>query len=64
MTSADFSQLTFFDRASYLMFPHVCETSRGKVNNFHSMYPQHLHFVVRVVFGLRFVLQAHPNDCA
>jgi len=46
------------------MFQHVYETSRGKVNNFHSMHPHHLHFAVRVVFGLCFVWQAHPNDCA
>ena len=60
MTSADFSQQTFFDRVSYLLFQHVCETSRGKINNFHSIYLQHLHPDVRVAFGLRFVWQAHP----
>lgn len=64
MTSADFSQQTFFDRVSYLLFLHVCETSRGKVNYFHSMYPHYLHSIVRVVFGLRFVAQTHPNGYA
>jgi hypothetical protein len=64
MTSADFSQQTFFDRASYFLFQHVCETSRGKADNFHSMHPHHLHFAVRAVFGLCFVWQAHPNGCA
>ena len=64
MTSADFSQQTFYDHASYSMFLHLCETSRGKVNYFHSMNPHHLHYVVCVVFGLRSVLQTHPNEYA
>jgi len=35
-------------------FPYACEISRGKVNNFLSIYPHHLHLDVRVV--LDFVL--------
>lgn len=45
----------------HTLFPHVREISRGKTNNLHSMYPHHLHPNVRVVLGLRFVLQAHPH---
>jgi hypothetical protein len=44
------------------MFPHVCETSHGKTINLHSIYPHHLQYCVRVIFGLRFVLQAHPHS--
>jgi len=41
-------------------FLHVCEISRGKTNNLHSMYPHHLHSDFRVVLGLRFVWQTRP----
>ena len=42
------------------LFPHVCETSHGKTINLHSIYPHHLQCCTRVIFGLRFVWQAHP----
>ena len=51
-----------FNRASYLMFPHVCEISHGKTINLHPIYPHHLQYYVRVIFGLRFVWQAHPHS--
>jgi len=35
-------------------FPHVCETSRGKTNNLHPIYPHHLHSGVRVVIWTSF----------
>ena len=44
----------------HTLFPHVREISHGKTIHFPSMYPHHLHWYVRVVIGLRFVLQAHP----
>ena len=56
--------LTSHNKPFSTLFQHVCEISHGKVNNFHSMYPHHLHPVVRVVFGHRFMLQTHPNGYA
>jgi hypothetical protein len=32
-----------FSTVLHTSFPHVCEISRGKTNNLHSMYPHHLH---------------------
>ena len=45
-----------------MMFPHVCEISHGKTINLHSIYPHHLQCCVRVIFGLRFGLQARPHS--
>lgn len=42
------------------LFPFVRETSRGKTIHFHSMYPHHLRFHIRIAFGLRLVKQTHP----
>ena len=59
MTSADFSQqlLAVFQKKK---LSHVCETSRGKIDNFLSIYLHHLLPCIRVAFGLRFVLQTRP----
>src|SRR5690606_11425316 len=54
--------LTSHSRASYLLFSHNCETSHGKTINLHSIYPHHLQCCARVIFGLRFVRQAHPHS--
>ena len=45
-----------------MMFPHVCESSHGKTINLHSTYPHYLQCCVRVIFGLRFVMQARPRS--
>lgn len=62
LTSHDKSFPTVF----HTLFPHVRETSRGKINNFHSIHPHHLHSNVRVVldfvlFGKLIPLEM-PND--
>src|SRR5690606_8274531 len=36
----------------HTLFPHVHETSRGKINNLHPISPPHLHSGVRIIFGL------------
>lgn len=43
------------------MFPHVCEISHGKTINLRSIYPHHLQCRVRVIFGLRLVMQTRPH---
>ena len=44
------------------MFPHVCEISHGKTINLRSIYPHHLQYCARVIFGLCFVMQARPHS--
>jgi len=46
----------------HTLFPHVCEISHGKTINLHPIYPHHLQCCVRVIFGLRFVMQARPHS--
>ena len=48
----------------HTLFPHVHEISRGKTDNLLPVSPPHLHSGVRVVFGFRFVWQAHPAGYA
>jgi hypothetical protein len=41
-------------------FPHVHETSAGKLAPLHPIYLLHLHRKPRIAFGLRFVAQTRP----
>ena len=52
MTSADFSQQALLRISDFLLY--VCETSPGKNDNFHSMWPPYLLYRVRV--ALDFIL--------
>ena len=59
MASADFSRQLL--AMYHTPFQHVRETSRGKADNFHSMYPHNLHHNARVAFGFRLVWQTRPR---
>ncbi len=62
MASADFSRQLL--SVHLTMFQYVRETSRGKTINFHPISPPYLHLAVRVIFGLRLVLQSYPSEYA
>ena len=60
MSSADFSPqlLAVLPKKKR---PHVRETSPGKANNFHPIYPHHLLCRIRIALGFCFVLQTRPT---